>query len=270
MKSSKPFYLEEIQKDDHGDKILLCLHGLNQKPQALKPILNDFGKMGFKSYLMHLPGHDGVHNYGGLTKDSFFDAYKRAYDWIYNRHGQLPYFFGYSFGGLIGVHHYDRFPFEKMILLAPALQLHVYTLLLKPALPFLNRVRSISMGNDKFEDLYRYHSQGVPRQVYQSFFSIYTENRSKDKNYLKDSQGLVLTHPYDELISFKKLSRWVETNTSWKIKSINNHGAEFKRYNHLCFDPITLGSQSYESLMREVSLFINETGVDSGLAKTSL
>lgn len=266
MSLNKPFFLEEICKTESAEKILLCTHGLNQKPQALKPLLQDLKQWGFKSYLMHLPGHDGTENYHQLTSQNYFDSYKHAYDWIYQRHQRLPYFLGYSFGGLIGVHNYDQFPFEKMILLAPALQLHTYAMLLRPALPYLNKVKSISFGSSKFEELYRYHSQGVPRQVYQSFFSIYMDNLNKDKKYLQGSQGLVLTHPYDELISFKKLNRWVSENTNWTIKSINNHGAEFKRYNHLCFDQATLGVQSYRSLLQEIEGFLNETEKPQGIA----
>ena len=254
MNSSKPSYLEEISNSSGGDA-LLCTHGLNQRPEALKPLLKDLEKMGFKAYLMYLPGHDGDENPQKWTAQYYFENYEKAYKFIYDKHQSLPYFIGYSFGGLIGVHHFDQFPFKKMVLLAPDLQLRSYTLLLRYALPFLKHVRSVSLGSREYEARYRYHVNGVPREIYQSFFGIYAELMAKDKSYLKESKALVLSHSADELVSYSKLQTWVETHTDWSMERLDNRNAEFKRYCHLCFDPVTLGAVSYASLLTRIRQF---------------
>ena len=95
--------------------------------------------MGFKVYLQHLPGHAGEKSFSHLKAQHYFDAHKESYSYLKKKYQREVYFLGYSFGGLIGVDQFDDCPFEKMILLAPALKLHGYTLLLKPLLPFVKK-----------------------------------------------------------------------------------------------------------------------------------
>lgn len=259
MKLEKPSFVEEIGFAGETDRVLFCVHGLNQRPEALKPLLKELRELGFKPYLMRMPGHDGGLDFGGLSPESFHKAYEEAYHFISQKHQTVPYFLGYSFGGLLGVCNYNKLPLKKMVLLAPAIQLHTYTFLLQPALPFLNKVSSISLGNDEYEKRYRYHEHGVPKEIYQCFFSIYKENLGNSKKSLQDSEALVLAHPYDELVSYKKLKKWVRKNTGWRTQSINNEDAEYSRYNHLCFDQTTLGKQSYSQLVLEVNEFLTKT-----------
>lgn len=254
--TSKPFFLEELPSEGGESKVLLCMHGLNQKPGALKTLLMDIAKMGFKTYLLHLPGHAGESDFSDLKAQDYFEAHRRAYDYIKNKHDKPIYFLGYSFGGLIGVHHFDQCPFEKMILIAPALKLHGYTSLIKPFLPHLNRIVSVRLGHPEFEAKYRYHEKGVPAEVYTSFFSIYSSNKFKDKTLAKQAPALVMVHPRDELVSYRKLKSWVSRKTNWKFLSLNNKGAEFRRYNHLCVDPTTLGHASYDNLLQEIKSFL--------------
>jgi esterase/lipase len=252
----KPSYLEELPFRGDEEKILLCAHGLNQKPSALKVLLTDMNEMGFKTYLMHLPGHFGETDFSHLRASHYFEAHKRSYDYLKQKHNKKIYFLGYSFGGLIGVHHFDACPFEKMILIAPALKLHGYTSLIKPFLPHINRIVSIKLGHPQYEERYRYHQKGVPAEVYSSFFSVYSSNKFKDKSLAKQAEALVMVHPRDELVSFWKLRRWVNKKTNWKFTSLDNKGAEFRRYNHLCFDPTTLGPRSYQNLLSEIQKFL--------------
>ncbi len=253
---NKPFYLEELESTGKEDKVLLCAHGLNQKPDALKYLLNDISKLGFKTYLLHLPGHAGELDFSGLKAEDYYQAHEQSYKYIKEKHNKPIHFLGYSFGGLIGVHHFDLCPFEKMVLIAPALKLRGYTSLLKPFLPHINRIVSVRLGHPEFEAKYRYHEQGVPAEVYTSFFNIYSSHKFKDKSLAKKAPALVMVHPRDELVSYWKLRRWVKKKTQWKFMSLSNKDAEFRRYNHLCFDPITLGELSYSLLLKEIESFL--------------
>ncbi len=257
--TKKPFYLEELPGPGEASKILLCAHGLNQQPGALKHLLADISNMGFRPFLLHLPGHAGESDFSHLKAQDYFAAHKTAYDFLKETYQQPIHFLGYSFGGLIGVHHFDVCPFEKMVLIAPALKLHGYTSLIKPFLPHINRLVSVKLGHPEFEKKYRYHDQGVPAEVYSSFFNIYSSNKFKDKSQAKKAQALVMVHPRDELVSHWKLRRWVNKKTNWKFLSLNNKGAEFRRYNHLCFDPTTLGHESYAVLLSEIEVFLQDS-----------
>ena len=252
----KPSYLEELPSSTDFEKILLCAHGLNQNPSALKILLEDLTKLGFKTYLLHLPGHFGEMDYSSLKAKDYYEAHKSSYDYLVQKYNQPIYFLGYSFGGLIGVHHFDHCPFEKMILLAPAIKLHGYTTLLKAVVPYLSRIKSIALGSDEVEARYRYHNNGVPAEIYSSFFTIYSQNKFKDKSLAKKSEALVMIHPRDELVSSWKLRRWVTKKTRWKFKTLDNKEAPFRRYNHLCFDPMTLGVDSYNTLLKDIKEFL--------------
>lgn len=255
-KMLKPSFLEELPATQDEQKVLLCAHGLNQKPSALKPLLQDIQNLGFKVYLMHLPGHAGETTFSHLRSQHYFEAHQSSYQYLKKKYGKPIYFLGYSFGGLIGVHQFDQCPFEKMVLLAPALQMRGYTSLLRFILPYVRRIRSVKMGDSDFEQRYRYHQTGVPSEVYSSFFSVYSSHRLKDEKLAKKAKALVMVHPRDELVSFGKIKRWVHSETHWKFMTLSNKEAEFRRYNHLCFDSSTLGEASYQKMFQEVKSFL--------------
>ncbi len=213
---------------------------------------------GFSCFLMHLPGHFGEIDYKKLTYKDYLGAHSEAYKYLKQRFKADIYFVGYSFGGLIGVHQFEEFPFKKMILIAPALKMHGYTSLIKPILPFINKLSSVSLRNPEFEAKYRYHDLGVPSQVYTSFFNIYSQNKFKDKTLAKKSEAMVLIHPRDELVSYRKLKQWVLKKTNWTFKSLDNRKAPFRRYNHMCFDPTTLGEDSYQQFLQDIVNFLNK------------
>ena len=252
----KPSTLEVTQWGDRNDRPLLCTHGLNQNPQALSPLLKDMAALGFKPYLLHLPGHAGETDFSDLTAESYLQSFNDSYNYLKQEHESKIYFLGYSFGGLIGAYQFESCPFEKMVLIAPALELHRYTLLIKPFLPYISRVRSVALGNPEMESRYRYHEKGVPAEVYSSFFSIYSRYQKKENESLKEASVLMMAHPRDELVSHRKLRRWVARNTEWVFHSLDNREAKFRRYNHLCFDSNTLGNKSYQFLLKEIEKFL--------------
>lgn len=255
---NKPDCLEKISAMQ-GARPLLCVHGLNQQPSALKPLLRDLELSGYESYLLHLPGHrDSKLNNETLSSHDFSNALLEANAYLLELYGKPPLFVGYSFGGLLGVLHADQTAFYKMILLAPALRLRFYTHLLRPILPFVKKVRSVTLADSSLEKKYRFHQNGVPREIYQSFFNLYSLFQKKEKSYLHNKEGLVFSHPNDELVSFTSLSSWVTSHTNWSRVSLDNSHAVFNSYNHLCFDKQTLGEAAYERLLADMSRFLVE------------
>lgn len=253
----KPKHLEPISNfpQEHRRPIL-CLHGLNQRPSALKPLLKDISHWGCDPYLLHLPGHCDEGGDGPLCSKQFYQALKESYEFLCTSHNQKPYFLGYSFGGLIGVHFSHSCVFEKMILLAPALKLHWHTSLIKPILPWVKRIPSIPIGHF-WEEKYRYHLKGVPASVYRSFFLIYESFKRQKNDCLLSQSAIVFCHPKDELIHFKRLKKWVEDCTQWSFVELSNQEAKMRRYNHLCFDSDTLGTEQYKKLLGQIKSYLS-------------
>ncbi len=257
-KLDKPRYLEKVT-ESQGTRPLLCVHGLNQQPSALKPLLRDLETFGFVAYLLHLPGHrDATLSVETLAPDDFSNALLESSVYLLEHYGSPPLFVGYSFGGLLGVLHADQIQFYKMILLAPALCLRIYTHLLRPTLPFVEKVWSVSLLDSNMEKKYRYHPNGVPRELYQSFFDLYSQLQKKDKSYLKEIDGIVFSHPNDELVSYSSISSWLRIHTNWSMIALNNSKAAFRAYNHLCFDEQTLGEAVYIKLLGDINRFLDD------------
>jgi len=252
----RPNYLEKIS-DVQGNSSLLCVHGLNQNPSCLRPLLRDIEPFGYEAYLLHLPGHRDLYSsYEPLLPHFFSTALLDASAHLLERYGKPPLFVGYSFGGLLGVLNADQILFSKMILLAPALRLRFYAHLLRPTLPFVKKIKSVSLHDSRLEQKYRFYQNGVPSEIYKSFFCFYSQLHKKDKSYLRKTKGLVFSHPNDELVSFSSLNSWVRNYTDWSRLTLNNSQAEFCAYNHLCFDKQTLGERSYNKLISDIYEFI--------------
>ena len=251
-----PFLLEEIPVSGKVHYQVLCVHGLNQNPTSLKPLLEDLAEKGIRCFLLHLPGHSPVDEKHDLVnKDMVFSIYEEAYQRVKNQYAEPLGFVGYSFGGLIGTAMLDRCRYDKVALLAPALKLRPYTHGIRPLLPYLSKIFSVPLGNAQHEKRYRFHHQGVPREVYKSFFDIYDEFHKTSLQSLEKTKGLVFSHPKDELVSYKALEKWIKANSSWSFQPLSNKEAEFGRYRHLIFDQTTLGLSNYRSLLEQMSAF---------------
>ena len=230
-----------------------AVHGLNQNPRSFHQYLKDLARHGIRSYLLHLPGHRAEKSISSNLAEDVLRSYDQAYQWILDKEGRLDFFIGYSFGGLIGTYQLPYKPIEKLLLIAPALSLRPYTLAIQPILPFVSKVYSIPLGGKK-DDFYRFHQNGVPVEVYRSFFEIYRNN--KVANLPSNSQALVFAHPKDELVSYRGLKKWTEHFSNWELKTLDNRAASFKKFNHLCLDEQTLGLDSYQSLVDQSLAFL--------------
>jgi alpha-beta hydrolase superfamily lysophospholipase len=256
------FFLDSIHAKGKAKSHLLCIHGLNQNPESFKPLLLDLVRQGISCHLLHLPGHlndDKLNK--RVTKDMIFEAYENAYNAVRDmaEADGVPYsFLGYSFGGLIGTSRLEDYQFNKVILLAPAIKLRPFTHGLRPFLPMLSRVVSVPLGNRRMEERYRFHHRGVPRAVYKTFFEIYDQYqfRRKNKKYLKSVDGLVFVHPRDELVSYRRLRRWLRKHSNWELKQLSNRQADFGRFKHLIIDETTLGKENYKFLLTEAVNFL--------------
>lgn len=252
----KSYFLEEIPASGELKKRVLCVHGLNQNPEALKFFLKELSYHGVQVFLLHLPGHNKSFKGEEVQFSEISEAYTESYGLITREHGKIDVFIGYSFGGLIGAYHFEECPFEKSILLAPAVRLKGITHGIKLILPFFKSIYSIPFVNKEYERKYRFHQKGVPSSVYKSFFQYYECFHKKNESFFKKSKGLVFCHKGDELIDYKKLKAWTQEKEHWKFLTLSNEKAVFKKYNHLCFDPTVLGDDQFKDLVQKSLNFL--------------
>jgi esterase/lipase len=252
----QPYYLIKIKAPERNNKALLCLHGLNQNPNSLILLLEEFAQLGFSPYLLSLPGHISGSLNQEINKKKYIENYLLSYKYLKEKYGDDINCIGYSMGGLIIVSCLDIITYKKVVLIAPALTPKKYTFLINLMLPFFCKIKSIRFYDWEVEKKYRFHVNGVPREIYQTYFSIYKEFESKKKEYLRETTALVLCHPHDELIDYKKLWQWIAKYTNWQKEIIDNKEAKFNKFNHLCIDKETLGNHSFKVIIKKINDFL--------------
>lgn len=253
-----PFYLQELNSRGSLSPILMA-HGLNQNPESLQPIADKFARAGHPVYLFHIPGHARSTEHTQIDASYVIDAFSESYRFVRRESKQKPLFFGYSYGGLLGVLSSLDCEFQGLALLAPALKLRPYTHAIKLVLPWVGRLRSMPLPSSAMQTRYRYHQGGVPTEIYRSFFQLYSRMQNLDRSDLPQVSGRVWMHPKDELIDFSRLNRWLGEYTPWQNRPLSNSQAKQNGYKHLCLDIQTLGESEFLRLTDEVLGFFAES-----------
>gem|GEM_PF-5880121 len=236
---------------------MLCVHGLNQNPKALKTLLEAYQEKGIHCHLLHLPDHyspDETRLPHSCESSSILSAYEESFrtvrQWA-DEAGTSMGVLGFSYGGLIATSQLATLRPEKLILLAPALRLRFYTSGVKLLSQVFDKVKSAPIGSPEVEAHYRYYQKGVPGSVYKSFFEILENFYQETETDYSGITGGVFIQPGDELVSYKKLRAWVREHTTWPFYTLKSKNAEMSRYRHLILDPKTLGEERFRFLVKE-------------------
>ena len=249
---------------DKTEGVALVVHGLNLNPEKMEAIIRILTLASIKVLLLSLSGHG--HTYSQVKgkssaalkmetlKQVNYDVWKKetvsAYRCVKSeaeKH-QLPiYFTGYSLGGLLGcdilVTRQDV-QFDKMILFAPAISLHMFSSTLRLLSPFSSIV--IPSASPK---AYRSNS-GTPVSAYLTL--IKAAIRFKNSiNQQMNVPTLVLIDKYDELVSYSRLRKLMTRMKldRWHLYRIKKDSS-VNRFltHHLILDANTIGIEAWEKL----------------------
>lgn len=111
------------RKKDSG-RALLLLHGFSSSPavyRALKPRLKHYDAL----ICPALPGHaENLAAFASVTHEEWLSAASTACESLIQRYDHVE-IIGLSLGGLLACHLAEKFPIQRLYLLAPALKLRV-------------------------------------------------------------------------------------------------------------------------------------------------
>jgi esterase/lipase len=231
--------------------VTLLVHGLNTNPQKMLSLAKELNQDGQVVVLVSLTGHHGDSAaFGHVTPDIWLNDLEEGFHQAEAAASQyrLPLnFVGYSLGAAVGIDliiqrhvHFDR-----MILLAPALQLRKTSGFVR-ALDILGPQFVVPSFSPKE---YRANS-GTTMAAYDSLFSIGRRiRRAGAANFHQANvPTLILIDPADELVSPVGLHQFVEQHhlSKWKIQDVSNNEATVRpKYHHLIIDQASLGSREW-------------------------
>ncbi|MEZ4736373.1 MAG: alpha/beta fold hydrolase [Caldilineaceae bacterium] len=259
--------------------VALVVHGLNLKPERLRPLVDELRRRGIGAVLCSLRGHG--ENYTPLPGQGAAAARLAAFRQVSYDHWHcelaaayqaaasyaaaqaVPVFLiAFSLGALLGCDLLATTPtvrFERVVLLAPALALRLHSHL--PALlgywPQF-AIRSLSP---------RYY-RANPATPVAAYLTLRTalHNVQHQRNPALNVPTLVFIDPQDELVSARGIRRFITKHnlTHWRLCPIRKQPTRpDARFHHLIIDTESVGPATWQEMLAEMEahLLCRETRV---------
>jgi alpha-beta hydrolase superfamily lysophospholipase len=254
-------------KSKHLDRIkgvALVIHGLNLRPDKMESIIALLTRSYIDVLTLSLRGHGKNYAHTANVADSKarMETFKTvSYEyWIKETHRaygladkrsrekQVPLFLiGFSLGGLLGVTLFASYPdvyFNRMVLLAPALQINKIYCLAKLLFPFSKLVIPSLLMKSYCSN------RGTPIAGYNALFEA-IEQFNKNMSQKLNVPTLVFMHKQDELVSYRRLNRFIKNRRlhQWKLHPVKKHatGAKEKTH-HLIIDESSIGKDAWNEM----------------------
>jgi alpha-beta hydrolase superfamily lysophospholipase len=244
--------------------VALVVHGLNLKPEKMEPIIRQLNRAGIDALNVSLHGHgeNYLHQEGRNAKEARLDAFRRvtyplwssevhqAYLQVRERgRGKKARVFlvGYSLGGLLGCDLLVSKPgvrFDRMALLAPALNVAIESYLLRALMPFPNLViDSVSPARYRSND-------GTPVAGYNALFEA-LDHFQRSANPALDVPTLVLMDREDEFISYEAMRQMIIAQRlgRWEMMTVRKAPDAADLYaHHLLIDEAATGKEAWAQI----------------------
>ena len=250
---------------NNNKKVALFVHGLNQRPDKMKDLMNVFHKTGYDCYLIQLKGHGSNFN-DNLKKDiadSKLDAFKNAKfnDWlddfgnvyqkIKNNYSEFVVV-GYSLGGLVSLNYLEinKVKVDKIFLIAPSIAIHSLNYSVK-FLSFFPTLVIPSLAPQTYRE-----NKGTPVRAYLSLYKGIEKFEKLSTDYI-NTKSLIILNEDDELVSYEKTKKIIKEKrlNNWKVVKISKKNVEKDLdYEHLIIDSKSLGD-SWEIIKNYIHTF---------------
>lgn len=262
--------------------VALVIHGLNLKPERLRPLVDELRRRGIGAVLCSLRGHG--ENYTPLAGQSAAAARLAAFRQVSYDHwhcelvaayrvaatyaavqGAPVFLVAFSLGALLGCDLLATTPtvrFDRMVLLAPALALRLHSHL--PAL--LGCWPQFAIRS--FSPRYYRANPATPVAAYLTLRSV-LHNLRRRRNHVLNIPTLVFIDPKDELVSARGIRRFIAKHdlTHWRLCPVRKQPTRpDARFHHLIIDAESVGPTVWQEMLAEMEahLLFRETRVDVG------
>jgi len=249
---------------DNINGVALVVHGLNLRPSKMESVIKLLTNSGIDVLNLSLRGHgqNYFHEKDGDTRNARMKAFKtvsyklwmdeahRAYGQARKRSDEkiAPLFLvGFSLGGLIGadllISHGDV-RFDRMVLLAPALNIHGIHYAAKLLSPFPGLVLP------SFTSTSYLANNGTPMAAYNALFET-LRHFNQHVGPKLNVPTILFIDPEDELVSYRKLKQRVEKESldRWQFRLLEKGktGVQEKMH-HLIIDEPSVGTDTWNQI----------------------
>ena len=225
------------------------------------PLIRWLNSQGSDAWLVSLYGHrEGATDLKNITSRVWQEEMQAGYEVARkeaNMHNVPLYFLGYSLGALLGqsmlVLPMESAPFDKQVLLAPAIALRRRASLLQLFF-FLGKPAALPSYTPA---AYRFNPS-LPLQAYRVLFGEEAKLQKAEVGKL-NIPTLVLLNPKDELISPKKLLQLIDRFALTKYRVVFLDATLNGRqvwYHHLILDEQTMGNENWAMATAEMKAFL--------------
>jgi alpha-beta hydrolase superfamily lysophospholipase len=244
--------------------VALVAHGLNVNPARMAPLIELLTANGIEAVSIALHGHgenylrrpglgataarlESLRNVTyQLWRDEFYAAYQVAAQRAAQLDGAPLHLVGYSLGGLIGC---DLFAsaadvhFDRMALLAPALQIRGLSYVLAP---FTGAGRVIIPS---FAPATYRANRGTSLAAYAALYQA-AAHLAHNAGPKINVPTLVFLDAEDELVAYAGTARLLARAglTNWRLARVQKDNTAQQRYHHLLIDAPSLGQEAWARL----------------------
>ncbi len=255
----------ESEDPENLKAVALVIHGLNFKPNKMESIISQLTDAGIDVLNLSLYGHGNNYNHSTHTNTAIarLKSFKKVtYSKWENETRQAYYqlkehseqknvpmvFIGYSFGSLMGLNLILSNPdvgFDKMVLFAPALDIHAKAHFLK-ILSFFPGIVIPSLS----PKIYR-ANRGTPVAGYNAMFKA-IKRFDKKKCSKLNIPAVIFIDPHDELVSYKGLKKIKQNNNfdQWEFFPVKKVVIDKKNNrHHLLINEASTGKNMWIKIM---------------------
>jgi esterase/lipase len=244
--------------------VALVIHGLNLRPEKMESIITLLTDSGIDVLNLSLRGHgqNYSHEIDADSSKARMEAFKnvsyklwmdethQAYDHARRRSDEKKaslFFVGFSLGGLMGADLFASHPdvrFDRMVLLAPALDIHGLHYVAKLLSPFPGLVIP------SFTSKSYLANNGTPMAAYNALFET-IKDFDQHMGPKINVPTIIFIDPEDELVSYRKLKRRVEKDAldRWQFCLLEKGktGVQEKMH-HLIIDEPSVGTDTWNQM----------------------
>jgi len=243
----------------------LVVHGLNNRPDFMRPIIQRLNGLGVYVLNVCLSGHADVlgnasdkkillQAFKKATRKTWQDQIDQAISVLTDLNPSKPrYLVGYSAGAVLSLELIQRryIGFDKFLLFAPAISFRGVHRLLR-FVPF-NSLLIPSFVAEAYRS-----NRGTPISAYKA---IIETSQECHKNYTKtclNIPALVVMDPKDEMLSIKGFRRYITEQQldQWRLLPIDG-GAGQGNYHHLVTSKDFVGEDRWHSIWKEIGEFLD-------------
>jgi len=245
--------------------VALVIHGLNLQPSKMESIIKFLTDSGIEALNLSLRGHGKNFDrhadrdpararlaaFKSVSYQLWMDEIFTAYTAAKNRSDKkdVPLFLiGFSLGGLMGADLLAATPdvqFDKMILFAPAIKMHLRNYMIRVLAPFPRlTIPSFALASYQSND-------GTPMAGYNALFeslNSFARNAGPGANV----PTLVFIDKKDEIVSYRRLQQMVQDKNldQWQFYIVQKEGtAEPAKIHHLIIDVPSTGENVWRKMM---------------------